>query len=109
VAEIGMVAERITEALAGGKVRAAVTVVDGASQMGSGSLPGENLPTRLVAVRCHQMGADALAERLRRYEPPIFARIAKDQVLIDPRTLLNNEADIVIQALLEILPKGGCF
>lgn len=109
VAEIGMVAERIAEALAGGKVRAAVTVVDGASQMGSGSLPGENLPTRLVAVRCHQMGADALAERLRRYEPPIFARIAKDQVLIDPRTLLNGEADIVIQALLEILPKGGCL
>jgi len=108
LSEIGGLAERIAEALRGGEVRATVAVIDGASQMGSGSLPGENLQTKLVAIRCGQLGPDALAERLRRHEPPIFARIARDQVLIDPRTLLDGEAEVVVQALLEILPRGGC-
>jgi L-seryl-tRNA(Ser) seleniumtransferase len=107
-AEIGAAAERMAEAVHAGRVRATVTVVDGASQMGSGSLPGENLPTKLVAIRCPQLGSDVLAERLRRHEPPIFTRIAKDHVLIDPRTLLEGEADVVIKALIEILPQGGC-
>jgi L-seryl-tRNA(Ser) seleniumtransferase len=77
-----------------------VTVIDGFSQMGSGSLPGQDLPTRLVAVQSVSIEAGELALRLRRHQPPVFARIHQGQVLLDPRTLLDGEEPIVVQALV---------
>ncbi len=71
--------------------------------MGSGSLPTQNLATTLVAIRPEKISAELLASRLRRYSTGIFTRIRNDQILIDPRTLLNGDDKIVIKALLDIL------
>jgi L-seryl-tRNA(Ser) seleniumtransferase len=73
--------------------------------MGSGSLPDQDLPTTLVALRCEKPGAESLATQLRQYRTPVFTRIQDDQVLIDPRTLLNGDDKIIVEALIEIL--GG--
>ena len=81
---------------------AAVTVIDGASQMGSGSLPAQDLPTRLLAVQPKTMTPRRLAQRLRRYSPPVFVRIQSQQVLIDPRTLLEGGPTTVVDALAEL-------
>jgi len=81
----------------------AVTTTPGFSQMGSGSLPTQNLATTLVAIRPEKISAELLASRLRRYSTPVFTRIRNDQVLIDPRTLLSGDDKIVIKALLDIL------
>ena len=81
----------------------AVTTICGFSQMGSGSLPTQNLATTLIALRPEKISADSLAVRLRQYSTPVFARIQNDQVLIDPRTLLSGDDKIVVEALLEIL------
>ena len=51
--------------------------------MGGGSLPGETLPTKLVAV--HHRGAAAQAARLRTHG--IIARVQEGQLLLDPRTV----------------------
>ena len=96
--EIGEQADRIAAELRRRAPDARVEVVDGFSQMGSGSLPGQDLPTRLVAVSSPTRSADALALALRRHEPPVFARIQSDKVLIDPRTLLDGDEAIVIEA-----------
>ena len=71
--------------------------------MGSGSLPTQNLATTLIALRPEKISADTLANQLRQYSTPVFARINNDQVLIDPRTLLSGDDKIVIESLLEIL------
>jgi len=81
------------------------STVPGFSQMGSGSLPDQDLPTTLVALRCEKPGAELLAMQLRQYRTPVFTRIQNDQVLIDPRTLLNGDDKIIADALIEIL--GG--
>jgi len=81
----------------------AVTTTAGFSQMGSGSLPTQNLATTLIALRPETISADSLTVKLRQYSTPVFARIQNDQVLIDPRTLLGGDDKIVIEALLEIL------
>jgi L-seryl-tRNA(Ser) seleniumtransferase len=81
---------------------AAVTTICGFSQMGSGSLPAQNLATTLVALRPETISAELLAQRLRQYGTPIFTRIQNNQVLIDPRTLLVGDDKIVIEALVEI-------
>ena len=104
--EIAEQADRIAGAIGQGTAEAIVTVIDGYSQMGSGSLPTQNLATRLVAVQATKIGPDELALRLRRHSPPVFARIHKDQVLVDPRTLLEGEEEVVLKALLEVLGAG---
>jgi L-seryl-tRNA(Ser) seleniumtransferase len=83
--------------------RAGVSVQPGFSQTGSGSLPAQNLPTSLLVIQPKTMSAQVLGDRLRSYQPPIVARIQNEQLLIDPRTLRDGEAAVLLRALHEIL------
>lgn len=101
--EIARKAERLASQLSKSISNSSVTTTPGFSQMGSGSLPTQNLATTLAAIRPKKISAEALAKQLRQYSTPIFTRIQNDQVLIDPRTLLDGDDKILIKALLEIL------
>lgn len=101
--EIASAAERIAAAIAQTARAAEISVIDGSSQMGSGSLPTQNLPTRLVAVRPSDISPDELALRLRRRRPSVFARIHQGQVVFDPRTLLEGEEELLVTAVVECL------
>jgi len=77
-------------------------VVEGETMIGGGSLPGSTLPTRLVAIDGKQGGRNtvlSLARKLRHNVPPVIGRITDDMLLLDPRTVLDEEDDIVLQAL----------
>jgi L-seryl-tRNA(Ser) seleniumtransferase len=74
----------------------------GFSEAGSGSLPGESLPTTLVALRHEKLSAAAFARMLRFGDPAVYARIADDLLCIDPRTLLPGDDRLLIQALKEV-------
>ncbi|MHC4788679.1 MAG: L-seryl-tRNA(Sec) selenium transferase [Planctomycetota bacterium] len=103
--ELAQQARRIADAVRERCPQVEVAVVEGCSQMGSGSLPGQELPTHLVAVRPQADAAEELAARLRRHEPPLFTRIQQGRVLADPRTLLPGEEGTLLEALVEAL--GG--
>ena len=45
----------------------------------------------------------ALAERLRRGEPPVVARLERDRLMLDLRTVLPEEDDILLEALHAVL------
>jgi L-seryl-tRNA(Ser) seleniumtransferase len=105
-AEIQAHAERLATQLRERNIAAAVTTVGGFSQMGSGSLPGQELATTLVALAPHKMGAELLAKRLRLHETPVFARIQNEQVLLDPRTLRAGDDEIIIEAVTASLATG---
>ncbi len=72
-------------------------VIASESTIGGGSLPGETLPTWVFAPRVDQ--PNAAAAHLRRHDPPVIARVAQDRLLLDPRTVLPGEDDIVLNAL----------
>jgi L-seryl-tRNA(Ser) seleniumtransferase len=74
------------------------TLVEGASAIGGGSAPGVELPTWLVAIARDGLTADALEARLRRLTPPVIARIERDTVVLDPRTILPAQ-DATLAAL----------
>ena len=107
-------------------------IVEGQSTIGGGSLPGETLPTTLLALgekemlRQQQRGKqdehsginghramsapdhsqspkysalDALAARLRAGHPPVVARILRDRLLLDPRTVLPEQDNALLEAL----------
>ena len=82
-------------------------VVQGETMIGGGSLPGGSLPTRLVAIggRRRRKGSTAqkLAERLRSEEVPIIGRVSGDVLLLDPRTVLPEEDDIILRALRNLV------
>jgi L-seryl-tRNA(Ser) seleniumtransferase len=79
-------------------------VVPGETMVGGGSLPGGSLPTYLLVVRgSRQESAQAIGRRLRQREVPVIGRIEKDRLLLDPRTVLPEEDEIVIKALREIM------
>ncbi len=77
-------------------------VVDGHSTVGGGSLPGESLPTKLVALQV--ASPDALARRLREEEPAVVGRIEDDRFLLDPRTVSEEEEEMLIAAVRSALP-----
>ncbi|MHC4573148.1 MAG: L-seryl-tRNA(Sec) selenium transferase [Planctomycetota bacterium] len=103
LSEITAEAERLASELGKGVSGVSVTTVSGFSQMGSGSLPAQNLATRLVAIQPEKISAESLARQLRRHRRPVFARIQNDQVLIDPRTLRDGDEKIIAEAVVEIL------
>ena len=105
VAELEAVAARIVSKLDCG-LCCELRVESEIGFMGGGSLPEQELPTRLVAVRPLNMSAEVLAHALRTGTPPIFTRIRQDAVLFDPRTLLCGEEDEVVTALAALLKKG---
>jgi L-seryl-tRNA(Ser) seleniumtransferase len=78
-------------------------VVPGETMVGGGSLPGGSLPTSLLAIAFGSGGAvKKAAEKLRQREIPVIGRIEKDTLLLDPRTVLPEEDEIIIRALQEI-------
>lgn len=80
-------------------------VVAGESTVGGGSLPGETLPTRLLALDVKK--PNQLAGRLRAQTPAIVARVAADQVLLDPRTVVPDDEPALLRGLRGALALGG--
>jgi L-seryl-tRNA(Ser) seleniumtransferase len=66
-------------------------VLPGVSAIGGGSAPGVELPTTLVAIEKRGMTPDALEALLRQQTPPIIARIERDRLLLDLRTVLPDQ------------------
>lgn len=77
--------------LASGRLE--VSAIDGTSEVGGGALPLEAIPTRLVAVQAARLTAQELEGRLRRTDPPVMVRIKDDRILLDPRTVSENELE----------------
>ncbi len=70
-------------------------ILDGASAIGGGSAPGVELPTWLVAIARDGLSPDALEARLRGLSPPLIARIERDRVLLDLRTVAPEQDDLI--------------
>jgi L-seryl-tRNA(Ser) seleniumtransferase len=75
-------------------------VVPGRSTVGGGSLPGETLPTHLVALSV--ASADTLASRLRTGEPAVLARIQDGDLVLDPRTVLAGREAALLERIVQV-------
>ena len=75
-------------------------VIPSRSAIGGGSLPGETLPSWVLALSCQAGSSPEEAMRkLRQAERPVVARVEEDRVLLDPRTVLPEEDDLVLAGL----------
>ena len=73
------------------------SALEGFSTVGGGSLPGETLPTCLLAFKVKS--PTKFAALLREADPPIITRVQDDLLLIDPRTILPWQEQSLLKGL----------
>jgi L-seryl-tRNA(Ser) seleniumtransferase len=80
-----------------------IELVAGESLVGGGSAPTSTLPTTLIAITAQSLSAEQLAEHLRLSDPPIVARVEESRVLLDLRTVFDDEEELVVSALKRVV------
>jgi L-seryl-tRNA(Ser) seleniumtransferase len=68
-----------------------VSLESSTSQVGSGALPAEEMPTKVVAIEHGSQPAEWVARRFREARPPIIGRIHDGRFLLDLRAVLDPE------------------
>ncbi len=100
-------AQRLAERLEKGMgARASFRCQAESGLVGGGSLPGFELPSVAVVVRA-EGGAQRLAERLREAPVPVLARVRDDELLLDVRTLLDEDENELEAAMKHALSVGS--
>ncbi len=90
VAEIEARARRVASQIEG------ATLIPGESVLGGGSTPDQSIPTCLIALNGP---VRKLEKQLRASNPAVVARIEKDQLLIDLRTVFPEDDAILAELL----------
>lgn len=76
-------------------------VISAWSTVGGGSLPGQQLPTRVLAVKTP--APNAAAAQLRALATPVIARVEDDRLIFDPRTVLPEQDGVLAMGILAVL------
>jgi L-seryl-tRNA(Ser) seleniumtransferase len=74
-------------------------VEDSVAQIGSGALPLEELPSRALVLAPRDYPAEELARSLRLGRPAVVGRIQRDCLVLDLRTVREDEVMMVAAAL----------
>ena len=76
-------------------------VLQSQSTIGGGSLPGETMPTYVLAITVRS--PNRFLEQLRGCTPPIIARLEEERVIFDPRTVLPEQDAVLVNHLQTLL------
>jgi L-seryl-tRNA(Ser) seleniumtransferase len=83
-----------------------VTLKEDVSQAGGGSLPLQELPTIVLSIKSSDRSVNSLEERLRRSTPPVISRISKDELILDMRTVFDEEIPLLAAGIEKALYKS---
>lgn len=73
------------------------------SQVGGGSLPLQRLGSWSVVLKPRTMTTSNLEKKLRHLETPVIGRVADDNFIIDLRTVLEGETNLIYESIKNIL------
>ncbi len=79
------------------------SLVKDKSKSGGGSLPELELETYCVALRHSSISCAELSRRLRTSEPPVVGRVKDDLLLIDMRTVFDEEVSVLAEVVKRIV------
>jgi len=65
------------------------------SRVGGGALPLQVLPTMVLAIKPFDFSVNSLEEDFRKGEPSIISRISKDELILDMRTVFDEEIPLL--------------
>ena len=95
-------AERLVPQLTALDAIQSAEAVEDHTYLGGGSVPTQEIPTWCVAVVPKQRSLDAFSTALRVGNPPVFARIHKERLFFDLRSVLPQQ-DMQLVAAVESL------
>jgi L-seryl-tRNA(Ser) seleniumtransferase len=75
------------------------------SQVGGGALPLQELPTIVIAIKPLHFSLNSLEEHLRKSDPPIISRISKEELILDMRTVFDEEVPLLAAGIEKTLTK----
>lgn len=84
-----------------------IDVMADSSRAGGGALPEVDLPTYVVSIKSGRISVNELEERLRRVTPPIIARIREEALIIDVRTVRDEDLEDLIRGVKKAIQEGG--
>jgi L-seryl-tRNA(Ser) seleniumtransferase len=88
--------KRLLKKLSGMKnERMTFTLRDDVSQVGGGALPLQELPTMVVSIKPLDFSINHLEENLRKGHPPVISRISKEELILDMRTVFDEEIPLL--------------
>jgi L-seryl-tRNA(Ser) seleniumtransferase len=81
----------------------AFTLKEDVSQVGGGALPLQELRTIVVAIKPLDFSVNQLEEKLRKGNPPIISRISKEELILDMRTVFDEEIPLLASGIEKAL------
>ncbi len=78
------------------------SIVDSTSRVGGGAMPEQNVPSRSVALEPVHLSVNELERALRKQEIAVIGRIEDDRLLLDMRTVMDDELALIHKSLLQI-------
>ncbi|WP_098746792.1 L-seryl-tRNA(Sec) selenium transferase [Paenibacillus sp. EZ-K15] len=84
------------------EVKSYVEVVQVYSEIGGGTMPEVKLPSFAISLGSDKFEVQWLERKLRKCNPPIIARIQKNTLLLDARTIQNDEIELVAEGINRI-------
>lgn len=79
-----------------------LNTVAGDSVSGGGSAPTSRLPTVLISINHKRLTPNQIEASLRQSQPPVIGRIVDDEVLLDLRTVAEEEEPDIERAILSL-------
>ena len=79
-----------------------IEVSETQSEIGSGSLPVETLPSIAVVLTPQKVSAETFSEHFRNGNTPVIGRIETDQLWFDMRTVYEDDQKLLIRTAEEI-------
>ncbi|MGO1372034.1 MAG: L-seryl-tRNA(Sec) selenium transferase [Senegalia sp. (in: firmicutes)] len=76
-----------------------IQIKDDFSQVGGGSLPLEQIKTKVIIIKSLDEKISKVEENLRNLNPPIVGRIKNDELYIDLRTVREDEIQVISEGI----------
>jgi L-seryl-tRNA(Ser) seleniumtransferase len=85
------------------KEKIEINLREDVSQVGGGALPLQALQTIVLAIKPIDISVNRLEENLRKGQPPIISRISKDELILDMRTVFDEEIPLLAAGIEKAL------
>ncbi|MBZ4653235.1 MAG: L-seryl-tRNA(Sec) selenium transferase [Peptococcaceae bacterium] len=96
-------AERMIRALTFIQDKVEAQALTTEAQMGGGSLPGQMIPSWGIGIKFKTITLEEAEKALRQLPVPVIGYIERDTYILDMRTLLPGDDEVVIRSIYEIV------
>jgi L-seryl-tRNA(Ser) seleniumtransferase len=78
-------------------------IVDTTSRVGGGAMPEQGIPSIAVAIKPKSFSVGKLEKLLREQPVPIIGRVEHERLLLDMRTVAEDEVPLIVDSLVAVI------